>query len=693
MTAALEPISPASRPSLTLLELPAAAAQARSKYLAQGFLLFVGLVFLVGTFIILRWSSQALEQQSVLWETRLSQAAYADASHVIAQIDNKLAPWQRLAASDAMKLYIMQALDDEFPDQDAARTYVENALDLAADREGLSGGLGAGGKVPVNVIGQGRDVPGPGVLLLSAAQTPLIAIGRAAPSMASGVRPERMANGALLYGPYAADPSAPVLLSYVVPITHIQSDAVIAQLHITYALGRDFLPPRALPQFDLDASGFALVHGGNAQILTPAHLDGASAPTLRNAPGLEGDPRYRWAASVSQNGATVTQSADARSLLAAAHALEGTQWVAVRSVDEDYALALVKRQTWIWLLLSFVALGLSCALILYSWRRGIDHRAQAISAARDTANQALAEANSFLNILADTQPSALLVLDADDKVSFANAPALHLMGLEGGEHLSAQSLSSLLGANNARPLERAAQSARATRQVVTASLRLEGDSGDKNGRVTAALLAQNEDDARVLLSFDDLTALMQLRAKREAALRQLVAVLTGLIDARDPHSAAHSRSVAALSRQVGVALDFAGDQLRDLEMAALLSNAGKILIPRSVLTKPGALTEDELNAVRDAVSKTSSLLSDVDFDGRVAAILANDTTAGLDAFDGQAAEIIRASNALVGMLSPRAHRSALSMDEAVERLKDTTADKSILAALEHVARNRWHPAA
>lgn len=692
VSAALETSPPTTRPPLTLLELPAAAAQARSKYLAQGFLLFVGLVFLVGTFIILRWSSQALEQQSLLWETRLSQAAFADASHISNQFENKYAPWQRLAASDAMKLYILQAMDPSFPDRESARTYVENALTLAAEREGLPAAFAGRGSVPANRSGDAAPAGGPGIVLVGADNSPLMAIGSAVPKAPTGVAAAQLAGGALLYGPYSAGASGDVLLRYEVPIRHVQGEHIIARLHVTYALGPHFLPPRALARLDLDASGFALVHPLNETVLTAHMANGQKRPTLRRAPAFDGDERYRWAASLRQSGATSAQAASGEAMLVAAQALAGTQWVAVRSVEEGYALATVKRQTWIWLLLSFLALGLSCALILYSWRRGVDHRAQAISSARSAANQALAEANSFLTTLADTQPSALLVLDAEDVVTFANAPALRLMGLKDSQALHGQSLASLFGTSSARPLERAAQSARAARQVVTASLQLDGSKEVKNGRVTAALLAQNEGDARVLLSFDDLTDLMRLRQKREAALRQLVAVLTGLIDARDPHSAAQSRSVAALARRVGVALDYTGDLLRDLEMAALLSNAGKILVPRSVLTKPGALSPEELQAVRTAVAKTSDLLDEVDFDGRVAAILAADDADDPDALDQQAANIIRAANALVSMLSPRAHRAALSLDEAVERVKELQGDKRVLAALEHVARNHWQRA-
>lgn len=681
----------AARPSLTLLELPAAAAQARSKYLAQGFLLFVGLVFLVGTFIILRWSSQALEQQSVLWETRLSQAAYADAAHVAGQFEGRLAPWQRLANSDAMKLYIMQALDPAYPNHESARIYVENALQLAADRDDMNTATQGQARVPVNA---GQGDAGAGVLLISAAGTPLLSIGSALPIETTQSAAGLGGNGLRQVGPFAAQDGSGVLLSYVVPVTQIQSDQVIAELHVTYVLGPRFLPPRAVSQLDPESSQFALVSGQTDQILSASLAGGQPAVQVRRAPALDGDGRYRWAAAVARSGTASALDAQGETYLVAAQAIEGSQWVAVRSVREDDALALVRRQTWIWLLLSFLALSLSCALILYAWRRGVAHRSASISAARETANQALRDANSFLSTVADTQPSALFVQNGQGQIIFANAAAADLItGVTAGE-LEGQSLPAILGPQQARPLIRAADTARATGQVITASISLGEGQGERSGRITAALLDAGAGDSRVVLSFDDLTDVIRLRAKREAALRQLVAVLTGLIDARDPYSAVHSRSVASLARRVGIALNYSEDAVRDLEMAALLSNAGKILIPRSVLTKPGSLTPEELSDVRTAVAKTSSLLGSVDFDGRVANILeASEKQQSADALDVQAAQIIKSANALAGMLSPRAHRAAMSIDAAIETLKKGDADLQVLAALEHVVRTHWSPIA
>jgi len=692
VSVAPEPPAIETRPALTLFELPAAEAEARSKYLAQGFLLFVGLVFLVGTFIVLRWANYAVEQQSVLWETRLRQAAFTDASHVAAQIDSRLAPWERFARADSFRLTVMQAFDARFEDRQSAQRYVENALTLAAQRDGLLRAQ-SGPNQPLEVNAETALKPGPGIALVDLDGVSQTRIG-AGHIVQPKLRPMATSDtGARIYGPYVGTDNGDILLSVVLPIRAIQSQNLVAELHVTYQLDAGFLPLSAPAGVGAQETAFALIHPTSGDVLTLGQSAAGPRLMLDGAPNFAASPLYRWASATGANGAAVIRLDEGSHTLAAAYSAPDFQWVAVRSVLEKSALAPVKRQMWIWLLLCFIALSVSCGLILFAWRRGIEHRAAAISASRQAANQALSQANTFLNKVSEAQPSALFVQDSDGRIIFANSAACHMLGQGDSAGLVGQNFSALFSADDANALQRAAETARATGHVITASLTLASQGGQRSGRITAALLDDQDEPARVILTFDDLTDIITLRAKRESALRQLVTVLTGLIDARDPHSAAHSRSVAGLARRVGLALNYTGDLLRDLEMAALLSNAGKILVPRSLLTKPDALSNDELETVRHALHKTSSLLEEVDFDGRVAKILeARQDPTDADALDVQAATIIQLANALIGMISPRAHRSALSLEAAFDQLKQDDAAgtdqyRNVLAALEHVTYN------
>jgi HD-GYP domain-containing protein (c-di-GMP phosphodiesterase class II) len=62
---------------------------------------------------------------------------------------------------------------------------------------------------------------------------------------------------------------------------------------------------------------------------------------------------------------------------------------------------------------------------------------------------------------------------------------------------------------------------------------------------------------------------------------------------RDTRTGEHSRSVARLSRLVGLEMRLAVHEMRVLLVGALLHDVGKIFVPDAILEKPGSLTPEE----------------------------------------------------------------------------------------------------
>ncbi|MDP2425955.1 MAG: diguanylate cyclase [bacterium] len=60
----------------------------------------------------------------------------------------------------------------------------------------------------------------------------------------------------------------------------------------------------------------------------------------------------------------------------------------------------------------------------------------------------------------------------------------------------------------------------------------------------------------------------------------------------------HSTRVSMICRQIGEALNIRSDDLKELEMAGLFHDIGKISIPDAILDKPGKLTEDEYKIIK-----------------------------------------------------------------------------------------------
>lgn len=91
--------------------------------------------------------------------------------------------------------------------------------------------------------------------------------------------------------------------------------------------------------------------------------------------------------------------------------------------------------------------------------------------------------------------------------------------------------------------------------------------------------------------------------RRYTALRDsysgTIEVLVGAMEAKDSYTRGHSVRVARISRDIGVALSLNESDLESLEYAALLHDLGKLSLPAEVLTKPSALTDSEMQAMRD----------------------------------------------------------------------------------------------
>jgi putative nucleotidyltransferase with HDIG domain len=85
------------------------------------------------------------------------------------------------------------------------------------------------------------------------------------------------------------------------------------------------------------------------------------------------------------------------------------------------------------------------------------------------------------------------------------------------------------------------------------------------------------------------------------------------LDARDPYTAGHSERVSALSVAVGRQMGLPDDQLDILRLGALLHDIGKIGISDAVLRKPGALTGDEFEIIKEHPVVGARILRSVPF--------------------------------------------------------------------------------
>jgi putative nucleotidyltransferase with HDIG domain len=84
----------------------------------------------------------------------------------------------------------------------------------------------------------------------------------------------------------------------------------------------------------------------------------------------------------------------------------------------------------------------------------------------------------------------------------------------------------------------------------------------------------------------------------ERSTLEAIESLNATVDAKDPYTAGHSLRVQQVALAIAAELDLDTAALDDLRHGALFHDIGKLAVPDAVLTKPGALDDDEWEQIK-----------------------------------------------------------------------------------------------
>jgi HAMP domain-containing protein len=173
-----------------------------------------------------------------------------------------------------------------------------------------------------------------------------------------------------------------------------------------------------------------------------------------------------------------------------------------------------------------------------------------------------------------------------------------------------------------------------------------------------------------------------------------IRMLAAAIDEKDPYTRGHSGRVAKYSTLVGQELGLSPEALDTLRISALLHDVGKIGVEDRVLKKPGALTAEEFELMKQHTIKGANIMRPVS--------QLKDMLPGIELhhehMDGRGypyglqgpqipmmARIIGVADTLDAMTTNRPYQSAMDIDFALQRiktLKGTKFDEEVVNALE-----------
>jgi len=159
--------------------------------------------------------------------------------------------------------------------------------------------------------------------------------------------------------------------------------------------------------------------------------------------------------------------------------------------------------------------------------------------------------------------------------------------------------------------------------------------------------------------------------------RSYLSTITSLartIEAKDPYTGGHTERVARIACALAEEMGFSGEDVRAINVGAVIHDIGKIGVPDRVLLKPGALSDEEFAEIKRHPEISSYILADLDLPPIVKQMTRShhERFAGGGYPDGlvgeeipMAARILTVADALDAMTSDRPYRGARPLDEAL----------------------------
>jgi hypothetical protein len=182
----------------------------------------------------------------------------------------------------------------------------------------------------------------------------------------------------------------------------------------------------------------------------------------------------------------------------------------------------------------------------------------------------------------------------------------------------------------------------------------------------------------------------------QSGYTEVIVALVEAVEAKDPYTRGHTQRVAELAVLIGQDLGLSSERLKTLNQSAMLHDIGKISVPDSVLNKPGRLTAEEFEFVKEHPVRGHRIIQNVrSLRQEVAGVRHHherlDGSGYPDGLKGEAipldARIIAVADVFDALTSARPYRGPWSSQHAFQILDEeagVTLDAECVGALHRV---------
>ena len=177
---------------------------------------------------------------------------------------------------------------------------------------------------------------------------------------------------------------------------------------------------------------------------------------------------------------------------------------------------------------------------------------------------------------------------------------------------------------------------------------------------------------------EELKRAIQEEKEGELFINQMIRAFAKSIDIKDQYTKGHSFRVAEYAKMIAMRLGYNEKTLENIYYIALLHDIGKVVIPESILNKPGSLTDDEYEMIKQHAQYGYDILKEIDCLPNLAlgAGYHHERLDGKGYPNGKPAEeipriarIIAVADTFDAMHSTRPYRKSMPMEKIIAEMK------------------------
>lgn len=213
------------------------------------------------------------------------------------------------------------------------------------------------------------------------------------------------------------------------------------------------------------------------------------------------------------------------------------------------------------------------------------------------------------------------------------------------------------------------------------------------GNLAVRATVRGQDEIALLGSnFNDMASNIEaLVRKLKKALRQnqelfleTIRTLAAAIDAKDPYTRGHSERVSSYSMAISRHLELNQEEVFRVHIAAILHDVGKLGVRESILNKPGGLSDEEFEVMRQHPSIGAQIMSPIRMLKDIIPGIRNhhetwDGTGYPDSLEGEqipmVARIIGVADTFDAMTTTRPYQQAMTLDYVLAKMRSMSGSR------------------